>query len=468
MADLRTERQSGSSPGAEDNRTPFQIDRDRILYSLAFRRLAGVTQVVSPGEGEIFHNRLTHSIKVAQIARRFAENLASRYPDVARAWGGLDPEVAEAAALAHDLGHPPFGHAAEAELDRLITTELAELQGQDQTEGRGRSPKVPPPGGLEGYEGNAQSFRVVTELAVRRPESTHGLDLTRATLNAVLKYPWQSGTNPRSRTKYGAYGCDSFAFRFAREGARPAGASPQFARSLEAQVMDWADDVAYSVHDTEDFYRAGLIPLDRLAGSVLERERFLEVAAPRANSAGISVNSDFQLIFTGLFNRIRVREPYAGTREQQQFLYDFVSSNIHRFVSATSLKEPPGVDGEAVTIPEQVGLEVFLLKQLLWMYVIENPALAAHRLGQRRAVRTLFQEFNSAAAERRWQLFPAHYRDRARKLFEDRRLAGEIPACDRIRLVADTVASMTDRQALLVYQRFAGVSLTSVFDPLVR
>ncbi len=148
-------------------------------------------------------------------------------------------------------------------------------------------------------------------------------------------------------------------------------------------------------------------------------------------------------------------------------LYDFVSSNIHRFVSATRLIEPPD-SGEAVWYPEDVAIEVFLLKQLLWLYVIENPALAAHRLGQRRAIRTLFQEFHEAASHQRWPLFPALYRDRARKLFEDRQVSGEILARDRTRLVADTIASMTDKQALLVYQRFTGVSLTSVLDPLVR
>ncbi len=316
MADLRTERQSGSSSGSDDHRGPFQIDRDRILYSMPFRRLAGVTQVVSPGEGEIFHNRLTHSIKVAQIARRMAENLGARYPEVAAAWGGLDPEVAEAAALGHDLGHPPFGHAAEEELDGLIVAELASSPGEA---GHAREQSCG-----EGYEGNAQSFRVVTELAVRRPESTHGLDLTRATLNALLKYPWQWEPGLGTPKKYGAYGCDGAAFAFAREGTRRVGECPNRVRSLEAQIMDWADDVAYSVHDTEDFYRAGLIPLDRLAGTVLERDRFWESAKVRAASAGIKVDRDFQLIFTGLFNRIRVREPYSGTPEQQQLLYDFV------------------------------------------------------------------------------------------------------------------------------------------------
>jgi dGTPase len=459
MADLRTDRQSGSSPASDDHRGPFQIDRDRLLYSMSFRRLAGVTQVVSPGEGEIFHNRLTHSIKVAQIARRMAESLGARHPEVAVAWGGLDPEVAEAAALAHDLGHPPFGHAAEEELDNLIVAELA-----SSTDHAGRTHEE---NSGEGYEGNAQSFRVVTELAVRRPESTHGLDLTRATLNALLKYPWQWERGLGIPKKYGAFACDRHAFQFARAGTRVIGERPQRVRSLEAQIMDWADDIAYSVHDTEDFYRAGLIPLDRLAGTVLERERFWESAKARAQTAGITVDRDFQLIFNGLFDRIRVREPYTGTPDQQQLLYDFVSSNIHRFTSSTRLIEPPE-SGEAVWFPDDVAIEVFLLKQLLWLYVIENPALAAHRLGQRRAIQTLFHEFNEAASHKRWPLFPALFRDRARKLFEERQVSGELVAHDRTRLVADTIASMTDKQALLVYQRFSGVSLTSVLDPLVR
>jgi dGTPase len=426
---------------------------------MSFRRLAGVTQVVSPGEGEIFHNRLTHSIKVAQIARRMAENLAARHAEVADVWGGLDPEVAEAAALAHDLGHPPFGHAAEEELDDLIVAELATSPERADPSSQGSQ--------REGYEGNAQSFRVVTELAVRRPESTHGLDLTRATLNAMLKYPWPWSPALRVPKKYGAYACDREAFVFARQGTRVVGDHPERVRSLEAQIMDWADDIAYSVHDTEDFYRAGLIPLDRLAGTVLERDRFWESVKAKAQVVGIDTDRDFQIIFNGLFDRIRVREPYTGTPEQQQLLYDFVSSNIHRFTSATRLVEPPE-SGEAVSFPAEVAIEVFLLKQLLWLYVIENPALAAHRLGQRRAIQTLFREFNDAASHKRWPVFPALFRDRARKLFEERQVAGELTAEDRTRLVADTIASMTDKQALLVYQRFTGVSLTSVLDPLIR
>src|SRR5262249_33450140 len=221
MPVTREARRSGRPP-VGDVRTPFQIDRDRLLYSMPFRRLAGVTQVVSPGEGEIFHNRLTHSLKVAQIARRFAEHFHDRYPAIVTAGGGLDPDVAEAAALAHDLGHPPFGHIAEKELDRLISAELGRAHGSDPANDR-----------REGSEGNAQSFRIITELAVRRPEGRFGLDLTRATLNATLKYPWKWKQNAAKPDKYGAYACDDAAFQSAREGTPSPGGDATFVRSLE-------------------------------------------------------------------------------------------------------------------------------------------------------------------------------------------------------------------------------------------
>jgi dGTPase len=131
-----------------DQRTETQRDRDRLLYCSAFRRLAEVTQVVSAAEGHVFHNRLTHTLKVAQIARRLSEHLASRQEGVAKAIGGPDADAAETAALAHDLGHPPFGHVAEKELDSLVKSNFP-----------------------DGFEGNPQSFRIVTKLAVRKTDS---------------------------------------------------------------------------------------------------------------------------------------------------------------------------------------------------------------------------------------------------------------------------------------------------------
>jgi dGTPase len=455
MPVTREDRQSGRTP-IDDVRTPFQIDRDRLLYSMPFRRLAGVTQVVSPGEGEIFHNRLTHSLKVAQIARRFAEHFRARYPEIVAAWGGLDPDVAEAAAMAHDVGHPPFGHIAEKELDHLISSELGRV--------RGKNPEIDR---SEGYEGNAQSFRIITELAVRRPQGGFGLDLTRAALNATLKYPWKWREHSAKPEKYGAYACDDAAFRFARDGTPAPGGDAPFIRSLEAQIMDWSDDIAYSVHDTEDFYRAGLIPLDRLVNDPVERGRFYDWLVERSGGLPTPSGASFHKIFDGLFNSLPIGEPYAGTRSQQEGLYEFVSSNIHKFVMATTLATPDE-RGESVRYPDDIRTEVFIFKQLIWYYVIESPALAAHQLGQQKAVRTLFHEFNQAAIEKRWALFPPFFRERGQALHGERATNGELPAEDRVRLISDTIASMTDRQALLIYQQFTGISASSMLDPVVR
>ncbi len=157
----------------DSGRTVAERDRDRILYTTALRRLAGVMQVVAPNEGHVVHNRLTHVLEVAQIARRLAERLirCTSRKDI-KAVGGLSAEIAEAAAFAHDLGHPPFGHVAEEELDALAVQA----------------------GSPDGFEGNAQSFRIVTKLATRRVKET-GLDLSRATLAAILKYPWLRASN---------------------------------------------------------------------------------------------------------------------------------------------------------------------------------------------------------------------------------------------------------------------------------
>src|SRR5271170_455642 len=148
-----------------DDRTEFQRDRDSILYSSALQRLSTTTQVVSGEQGRVFHNRLTHSLQVAQVGRRLAEKLKLKQPDLATLYR-LNEDVVEAACLAHDLGHPPFGHLAETALNKLARKSR----------------------GIQGFEGNAQSFRIVTVLAFRS-EKFEGLNLTRQTLRAILKYP---------------------------------------------------------------------------------------------------------------------------------------------------------------------------------------------------------------------------------------------------------------------------------------
>jgi dGTPase len=206
-------------------------------------RLVEVTQVISPDEGHLFHNRLTHSLKVAQVARRIAERVLKLQRQVADSVG-IDPDVTEAAALGHDLGHPPFGHLAEEILNDLATKS----------------------GLADGFEGNAQSFRIVTRLALRSRDSD-GLNLTCATLNALLKYPWLRGEGPDTH-KWGAYESEREFFHWARSRD-----TSDCRKTAEAEIMDWADDVTYAVHDMSDFFRAGLIPLDRLASRLDESER---------------------------------------------------------------------------------------------------------------------------------------------------------------------------------------------------
>jgi dGTPase len=444
----RTDRRHANEDD-DRQRTRFQRDRDAVLYTTAFRRLGGVTQVVSPGEGQVYHNRLTHSIEVAQIAQRLAERLCDEFPDAA-AKHELDPSVAETAALAHDLGHPPFGHVAEKELNRLMRDA----------------------GAVDGYEGNAQSFRIVTKLSVRNKND--GLNLTRASLNAILKYPRIQEASPggeQRHQKWGAYASERPDFEFARE-MHPDGDTQ---RSVEAQLMDWADDIAYSVHDTEDFYRAGLIPLGllALADYPVARENFVAAVFERWDAKQFEYPfdpDDLAAQFYKVCDLMPFDRPYEPSRDQRAQLRAFTSDFIGRYVTSTKLRDEPDEHGSLLDIPDEHVMQVTMLKELTWQFVIKGKSLAGMQHGQRKVIETLFVILSDVAASNdphgQWHVLPARNRA-AMEALKEKHGATKVPDVECARVAADAVSGMTDQQAVLMYQRLTGISCGSVLDAIV-
>ncbi len=381
----------------------------------------------------MFHNRLTHSLQVAQVGRRLAEKLLlSPTLKSATDFVGIDPDTVEAACLAHDLGHPPFGHAVEEELDRLAGT-------------------------VGGYEGNAQSFRILTQLSFRSP-AYRGLDLTRATLAAVLKYPWMKDANPVKPHKWGAYNLESDDFDFARELYPYA-----LEQTPEAYIMDWADDITYSVHDLEDFYQAGRIPLHLLAqDKSSEQEYFFndvfERMPKRGNSRIADRREELQEAFRELLLAyFSTTEQYRGTGRQRAGLKNFTSNLISRYINGVSVVEKEG--RVQLEVDPNYRDEVMMLKELIWTYVIQDPALASQQLGQKHMIRQLFDVYTHAAEKREhWKLFPAFYRERLEEAHSD---------SERIRTCIDLISGFTENQVHRIHNRLTGsASESSLNDPL--
>lgn len=440
----RFDRRHASLPA--DQRTPSQRDRDRILYSTAFRRLGGVTQVAPAHEGHSFHNRLTHTLKVGQLGRRLAEHLIRCGPEGGQGASSspeevIDPEVVEAACYAHDLGHPPFGHIGEETLDMFIS-KTADQHGLV----------------LDGFEGNAQSFRIVTKLALRDPRYP-GLDLTRATLNAILKYPWLRGEHGKKMNKWGAYVSEEQDFLFARE-LGPVIDMP----CVEAQIMDWADDITYAVHDAEDLYKAGLVPLDRLRTSDDERQRFVEWVSRRWASQDRSSPRDEQALHESLSDAIMlfpITEPYEGTRRHRREVRAYGAQLIGMFVQQGTCLQVE--DGQYIlSIREWARLQVDLFQELTWHYVIERPSLATMQHGQRRLLNELLTMFQKAVWESDTSILPVRFKEELTAL----PTAGyESEEAARLRVVGDMVASMTEEEATTIHRRLTGMTPGTVLAP---
>lgn len=425
----------GDKPG--DSRKSFQVDRDRVLYSSAFRRLAQITQVLTAQEGHVFHNRLTHSLKVAQVARRLGEKLLAEQPEIAAAIGGIDPDVVEAAALAHDLGHPPFGHTAEEELNACAMKA----------------------GLADGFEGNAQSFRILTRLAIHRIDY-YGLNLTRATLNAVLKYPWMRSPDPKSKRhhKYSIYHQDLEAFQFAR---LQSGDS----QTIEASIMDFADDITYSVHDLEDFYLAGLIPLELLATDWDELDRFinewLRVSPNNTVAKVVRANPHrFQNFLNATYN-LKGQYP-PGSFEQKAQIKRISSQLIQTYIQSVRLTTKYG-DRGYLKYNRNREEELKFLQRIVWSYVISNPRLATQRYGQKRIIKTLFEIYLQAISDRDLSFIPPRF---VREFLEIEASLGNARELseEQTRMAVDIVSGLSEAEAVIQYRRLTGISQGSFLD----
>jgi dGTPase len=402
-------------PDKRPGRTAFQRDRARVLHSAALRRLAGKTQVVDPVTPENAagdtspRTRLTHSLECAQVGRELGAAL------------GCDPDLVETACLAHDLGHPPFGHNGE-----MVLAEFAADCG--------------------GFEGNAQSLRLLTRIEPKRfasPEVSVGLNLTRAALDAATKYPWPRGRHPTvpGSPKFGAYEDDLPVFRWLREGA------PEGRQCFEAQVMDWSDDVAYSVHDVEDGLKAGHID-PRALRSPAERADVFACAAARYAPADAEPEELAEAL-DRLVGQPWWPRRYDGSAQDQAGLKDAASQLIGRFCLAAEGATRERYGSARLTryraelvVPRAQRLECAVLKAVADRYVMQRAAQARRRAEQRVVIGELAQALLERA--------PYGLDPQFRAVF----LAAGDDA-GRRRAVVDQIASLTDAAATALHTRLA-------------
>ncbi len=392
-------------PPKRPGRGPFERDRARVLHSAALRRLAAKTQVVEVGSGDFPRTRLTHSLECAQIGRELGAEL------------GCDPDLVDAACLAHDLGHPPFGHNGESALADLAA-------------------------GCGGFEGNAQSLRLLTRLEAKVPGA--GLNLTRATLDGTLKYPWPAPDGDLSAPpKYGVYADDAEAFAWIRDGAPPG------RLCLEAQVMDWADDIAYSVHDLEDGLHSGLITMGALRDPA-ERKAVAGLTAATYCAPGSVTVDELGEIFAALLELPCWPAGFDGGLSSLAALKNLTSELIGRFCrsaqDATLAAEPAGSQGALtryaanLVVPRRQRLECAVLKGVTAQYVMGRAGAAASQARERELIAELAAAVRAGAPG---TLDPALRPGYAAAPSE----------AARLRFVVDQVASLTDTSAIAWHRR---------------
>ena len=364
---------------APPTRTEYQRDRDRIVHSTAFRRLVYKTQVFLNHEGDLFRTRLTHSLEVAQLGRSIARSLA------------LNEDLVEAIALAHDLGHTPFGHAGQEALNDCMS-------------------------GHGGFEHNLQSLRVVDYLEARYP-AFDGLNLTFETREGVLKHCSRANAERL-------------------EAAEPQGVAQRFlARaqpSLEAQLCNLADEIAYNAHDIDDGVRSGLITMEQLQ------------AVPLFENFRLQTLQEFPQLLEQRPHRKLLYESIRRMLSAQ--VYDVIRStqvvlNAHTLPDAQAVRQCPPLVCFSAAMREQ-STE---LKQFLYANLYRHPQVMATTAQARQVIRDLFEVYRQRHTE-----MPLGFAERAQQAHSEGGM---------LRVVADFIAGMTDRFAWREHERLTGLRL---------
>ncbi len=400
---LTEDRKTGSRRGE------FARDRARVLHSSALRRLGAKTQVLSPANGDYARTRLTHSLEVAQIGREMGVDL------------GLNADLVDMACLAHDLGHPPFGHNGE----RALNDWAAEFGG---------------------FEGNAQTLRLLTRLepkVLSADGQALGLNLTRASLDATCKYPWTQSSavidaGADRSAKFGVYEDDRQIFEWIRQGA------PDLLKCAEAQVMDFADDVAYSVHDFEDAVVAGYIDLAVIADAAARSELLEKIAHW---NGGLLAEVQLEEALENLMALEFWPDAFDHSWAALGRLKNLSSSLIGRFVGQTTdfiFDQASNAVltrfGSGVVVPEMVSAEISVLKGLVSAFLMSHESRRPFYEWQRAILSELADALlasNGAELDviqaKSWQ-----------------QAQGE--AAQR-RVVVDQIASLTDQSALNLHHK---------------